>query len=60
MLAARMLETIYRLLGLSTEPPLTRFVVSQLSTSHWYNITAAKRDLGYSPAVTVVEGLRRL
>lgn len=60
MLLARMLETIYRLLGLSAEPPLTRFVVSQLSTSHWYNINAAKKDLGYKPEVTVAEGLRKL
>jgi nucleoside-diphosphate-sugar epimerase len=60
MYAARLLETVYRLLGLSAEPPLTRFVVSQLSTSHWFNIDAAKRDLGYLPEVTVAEGLKRL
>ena len=54
------LEKIYRLLRLSAEPPTTRFVVSQLSTSHWYDIAAAKRDLGYVPAVSIEEGLRRL
>jgi nucleoside-diphosphate-sugar epimerase len=54
------LEKSYRLLRLSAEPPTTRFVVSQLSTSHWYDISAAKRDLGYAPAVSVEEGLRRL
>lgn len=53
-------ESLYRLLRLSAEPPTTRFVVSQLSTSHWYDITAAKRDLGYSPRVTVEEGLLML
>ena len=54
------LEKIYRLLRLSAEPPTTRFVVSQLSTSHWYNIDAAQRDLGYAPAVSIEDGLRRL
>lgn len=54
------LEKVYHLLRLRAEPPTTRFVVSQLSTSHWYDITAAKRDLGYTPAVSVEEGLRRL
>ena len=54
------LETAYRLLGRAAEPPLTRFVAGQLSTSHWYDISAARRDLGYAPAVSVAEGLRRL
>ncbi len=54
------LEGVYRMLRLRAEPPTTRFVVSQLSTSHWYDIAAARRDLGYAPAVSVEEGLRRL
>ena len=57
-LAGRLCEALWRVLP--GEPPLTRFVVSQLSTSHWYDITAAKRDLGYAPVVSVAEGLRRL
>ena len=58
--AAFALEKFYRLLRLSAEPPTTRFVVSQLSTSHWYDIAAAKRDLGYAPRVSVEAGLARL
>ncbi len=54
------LEKVYRLLRLRAEPPTTRFVVSQLSTSHWYDISAAKRDLGYTPIVSMEEGLKRL
>ncbi len=53
-------ETIYRAFGIEAEPPLTRFVVEQLSTSHWFDISAARRDLGYAPRVTVNEGLARL
>ena len=39
---------------------MTRFVANQLATSHWYNISAASRDLGYVPRVSIDEGLRRL
>ena len=31
------------------EPPMTRFVARELSTAHWFNIDAARRDLGYCP-----------
>lgn len=55
-----MLETVYGLLGKEDEPPMTRFVAKQLSTAHWYDISAAKRDLGYNPEVSTEEGLRRL
>ena len=58
--AGRVLERVYKLFRLSGEPPMTRFVASQLSTSHWYDISAAKRDLGYEPRVTVADGLLRL
>lgn len=59
-LAGRVLEFVYRVLRLSAEPPMTRFVASQLATSHWYDISAARRDLGYEPKVGLDEGLRRL
>lgn len=54
------LEAAYRLLRLPGEPPMTRFVAHQLSASHWFDITAARRDLGYAPAVSTAEGLDRL
>ena len=59
-LAGRVLERAYRLLRLPGEPAMTRFVADQLATSHWYDISAAKRDLGYDPKVSTAEGLRRL
>ena len=58
--AAAVTEGVWKALRLQTEPPLTRFLVSQLSTAHWYNIAAARRDLGYHPEVTYDEGMRRL
>lgn len=57
---ASALETIYSTLRIRREPPLTRFMVEQLSTSHWFNIAAARRDLGYAPRVSMSEGMTRL
>lgn len=54
------LEIIWRVLGREDEPLMTRFLANQLATAHWYDISAAKRDLGYAPAVTVAQGLARL
>jgi len=59
-LTGRVLEFVYRTLRLPGEPPMTRFVASQLATSHWYDISAARRDLGYEPKVGLEEGLSRL
>jgi nucleoside-diphosphate-sugar epimerase len=55
-----LLEGIYKTLRLSGEPPMTRFIAEELATSHWFNIAAAKRDLGYQPVVSTSEGLKRL
>jgi 2-alkyl-3-oxoalkanoate reductase len=59
-LTARVMERVYKLFRLSGEPPMTRFVVQQLCTSHWYDVSAAKRDFGYDPAINTEEGLKRL
>ena len=51
------LELGWRLLRIEGEPPMTRFLAEQLSTTHWYDISAAARDFGYRPRVSVAEGL---
>ena len=58
--AGSSLEFLYRFLNLKGEPRMTRFVADELATSHWFDISAAKRDLGYRPAISTQEGLRRL
>jgi 2-alkyl-3-oxoalkanoate reductase len=60
LLVATVLETVHKLAGSHREPRLTRFVVREMTTAHWFNLTAARRDLGYVPAVSTEEGLRRL
>lgn len=54
------MEAAWTLLPLKGEPLMTRFVAEQLSTPHFYDISAARRDFGYQPRVTVLEGLRQL
>ena len=54
------MEGVYALLRLKGEPRMTRFLASQLATSHWFDISAARRDLGYEPRVSGAEGTRRL
>lgn len=53
-------EMIYTLFQIKNEPPMTRFLAKQLSTAHWFDISAARRDLDYIPDVTIEEGLKRL
>ena len=60
MAAGVVLETVYRLLRLTGEPRMTRFVAKEMSTAHWFDLTAAKNDFGYHPEVTVDEGMIRL
>ncbi len=60
MAAATIMETLWRVLGIKSEPLLTRFVVGELSTSHWFDISAAKHDLGYQPKISIAEGLQKL
>lgn len=55
-----MMEVAYRLLRLHGEPRMTRFLASQLSQSHYFDISAAKRVLGYEPNVATAEGVDRL
>ncbi len=53
-------EAAWRLARRYDEPPMTRFLARQLAISHWFDLTAARRDLGYRPAVTLDDGFHRL
>jgi len=55
-----LLEGIYRAFGLTGEPRMTRFLASQLATSHYFDISAAQRDFNYRPIVSPQEGMDRL
>ncbi|MGL4420980.1 MAG: NAD-dependent epimerase/dehydratase family protein [Gemmataceae bacterium] len=59
-LFGRIMERLYAIVRLTGEPPMTRFVAGQLATSHWFDISAARRDLGYEPIISTEAGLERL
>jgi len=53
-------EGIFVVTRRRTEPPMTRFLARQLATPHWFDIGAARRDLGYTPTVDIATGMARL
>ncbi len=54
------LEGIYKCLPFLGEPRMTRFIAGQLGHSHYFDISAAKRDFGYSIVVDPNAGLDNL
>lgn len=54
------MESIWRYLPLSGEPPMTRFVAAQLAGSHSYSIAAAERDFQYAPVISLQDGMDKL
>ena len=54
------LEIFYKIFRIKKEPPMTRFLATQLAKSHYFNITQSKKDFGYKPLVTNEEGIKRL
>jgi nucleoside-diphosphate-sugar epimerase len=59
-LAGALSELVYGALGREQEPMMTRFLAEQLATAHWFDISACARDFGWTPRVSIEEGLRRL
>ncbi len=55
-----LLEIVYRVFGLSGEPRMTRFLAGQLATSHYFDISRARRDFNYEVMVSPEEGMKHL
>ncbi|ROP61138.1 nucleoside-diphosphate-sugar epimerase [Curtobacterium sp. ZW137] len=58
--AGSLVEAVWRVRPGVDEPPMTRFLAEQLSTSHWFDQRRTRRDLQWAPSVSIDEGLRRL
>jgi nucleoside-diphosphate-sugar epimerase len=54
---AMLMELRATLLG--DEPVLTRYTTAVLGRTQTYDITAARRDLGYEPIVSIADGVER-
>jgi nucleoside-diphosphate-sugar epimerase len=59
-IAGWLFELIYKAFRIEKDPPMTRFVARELATSHWFDISRAKKDLGYVPAISTRQGLKRV
>lgn len=56
---ATLLEWTWRLLPLRGEPPITRYTVELLALSMTLDLSAARSEIGYSPRVSIDEGVDR-
>ena len=54
------LESIHELMNKDSEPRMTRFLAAQLAKNHYFDISRAKRDFGYSPRVGNAAGMLRM
>lgn len=59
-IAGAVFEFWYSLFRIKKDPPMTKFAAKELATSHWFNISKAKEDLGYEPKVSIEQGLKQL
>lgn len=55
--AAWLVESVWKMMGIRTPPPLSRFELSFVAMPRRYRIDAAKRDLGYRPVISFEHGL---
>ncbi|MCZ6673818.1 MAG: NAD-dependent epimerase/dehydratase family protein [Verrucomicrobia bacterium] len=54
------MEGVWKTFRLSGEPPMTRFVATEMAKDHYFDISAARQNLGYQPAVSTEQGLEEL
>lgn len=52
-------EAAWAVLPMKSDPPMTRFVATNLATSAWYDLRNARRDFGLHEVVPAAEGLAR-
>jgi nucleoside-diphosphate-sugar epimerase len=53
-------ERVWTMLHRTDIPPLTRFLVEQLSTAHWFDQRRTREVLGWAPRVSLDEGFAAL
>lgn len=58
--AGATIESVWAIRPGEDEPPMTRFLAEQLSTAHWFDQRRTRRDLEWTPSVTLDEGFARL
>lgn len=56
--AGGLAELTWKLLKKAGEPPITRFVAVELAKDHYFDLSAAQRDLNFTPAYSMGDALR--
>jgi nucleoside-diphosphate-sugar epimerase len=59
LVVAGALEALHRVFAPAIEPRITRYTLGLLARTMTLDLTAARRDLGYTPRVRLEEGLAR-
>ncbi|GAA2006601.1 NAD-dependent epimerase/dehydratase family protein [Brevibacterium samyangense] len=58
--AGTVVEKVWALGEHDDEPPLTHFLAEQLSTAHWFDQRRTREVLGWTPRVTIEQGMKEL
>ncbi|MCK5310528.1 MAG: NAD-dependent epimerase/dehydratase family protein [Desulfobacteraceae bacterium] len=59
-IAGAVFEFIYSVFNIIKDPPITKFAAKEAAGSHWFDISKAKKELGYVPKVSIEQGLKQL
>jgi nucleoside-diphosphate-sugar epimerase len=59
LMLATVAEAVWKTLRLTSDPPLTRFLAEEMATDHYFDISAARRELGYTPSCSFWEATAR-
>lgn len=59
-IAGAAIEETWSFLGRRDTPPLTRFLVEQLTTAHWFDQRRTRKLLGWTPRVRLDDGFDEL
>jgi nucleoside-diphosphate-sugar epimerase len=60
LVAGAVFENLFKIFPSESGPRMTRFIARNFATAHWFDISAARRDLGYEARISIEEGLVRL
>jgi nucleoside-diphosphate-sugar epimerase len=59
IMISQMSEVFHKIFA-NDQEKLTPFIVSELTRSHWFDISKARRLLNYNPEISNLEGLKRM
>ena len=51
------IEFLWKALNLRRDPPMTRFIASQLAHDHWFSNESAEKDIGYKPKIDMKQAM---